>query len=249
MTREVNAAATEWGGVEVIFMGHSLGGAVATIAAAYATDHFSASYPKVSVSCITFGAPPVARAGSEFAKSYRRLVPRTARFVTNDVTCRSGCNDPVESLVGPVSAIIVHFPLVHVTPEILLSVDYGDSSKFFFVFPLHFLSTYLFAATNPFDFATAIALVSQHLASWMRTAGFCNKTNSFKLPTSSVPTSAAYNSIWAKTVRGCPRNVDLRATTFHIDTEYEPAAKVPITFTVPGMAPLTRWFCGACPDR
>ena len=75
MTREVNAAATEWGEIEVIFMGHSLGGAVATIAASYAREHFDARFV---VSCITFGAPPVARDGSTFAKTYPRLVTRTA---------------------------------------------------------------------------------------------------------------------------------------------------------------------------
>ena len=236
MTREVNAAATEWGIVEVIFLGHSLGGAVATIAAYYARDHFSASYPKVSVSCITFGSAPLARDGSEFAKYYPLMVPRTARFLTNDVTCRSGCSDPVTDLVGAASTMFVHFPLVHVAPAIFVPVDYGDSSKFDLVFPLHFLSTYLHYATNPFDFTTAIALVNQHLASWMRTEGICNNPNSFKLPTSSVPTSAAYNTIWAKTLRGCPTyNVDKSATTVHVDADYQLAAKEPITHTVPGI--------------
>lgn len=65
----------------IIFTGHSLGGALATLSSLY----FKCKYPEAEVSCITFGSP---RAGcSEFTKLFNDNIEESYRFV-ND-------NDPV----------------------------------------------------------------------------------------------------------------------------------------------------------
>ena len=65
----------------IIFTGHSLGGALATLSSLY----FKCKYPEAEISCITFGSP---RAGcSEFAKLFNENIDESYRFV-ND-------NDPV----------------------------------------------------------------------------------------------------------------------------------------------------------
>lgn len=65
----------------IIFTGHSLGGALATLSSLY----FKCKYPEAEISCITFGSP---RAGcSEFAKLFNDNIEESYRFV-ND-------NDPV----------------------------------------------------------------------------------------------------------------------------------------------------------
>lgn len=65
----------------IIFTGHSLGGALATLSSLY----FKCKYPEVQINCITFGSP---RAGcSEFTKLFNKNIEESYRFV-ND-------NDPV----------------------------------------------------------------------------------------------------------------------------------------------------------
>lgn len=65
----------------IIFTGHSLGGALATLSSLY----FKCKYPEAEISCITFGSP---RAGcSEFANLFNNNIEESYRFV-ND-------NDPV----------------------------------------------------------------------------------------------------------------------------------------------------------
>ena len=69
---------------ELIFIGHSLGGALATLGACY----YSIKYPKIKTSCVTFGSPRVGN--NEFAKLFNKNVTESYRFV-ND-------NDPVPCL-------------------------------------------------------------------------------------------------------------------------------------------------------
>jgi hypothetical protein len=65
----------------IIFTGHSLGGALATLSSLY----FKCKYPEADISCITFGSP---RAGSnQFTKLFNDNIDNSYRFV-ND-------NDPV----------------------------------------------------------------------------------------------------------------------------------------------------------
>lgn len=68
----------------LIFVGHSLGGALATISACY----FSHVYPTLKVSCITFGSPRVGN--NHFVNAFNSSVSESYRFV-ND-------NDPVPCL-------------------------------------------------------------------------------------------------------------------------------------------------------
>ena len=66
---------------EVVFSGHSLGGALATISAL----HYGMKYPDLHVNCVTFGSP---RVGDErFANYFDKIVKNSYRFV-ND-------NDPI----------------------------------------------------------------------------------------------------------------------------------------------------------
>lgn len=66
---------------EIIFTGHSLGGALATIGSLY----YKYKYPEITVSCITFGSP---RVGSkQFVDIFNNKIDNSYRFV-ND-------NDPV----------------------------------------------------------------------------------------------------------------------------------------------------------
>jgi hypothetical protein len=66
---------------EVIFCGHSLGGALATIGSLY----YATKYPEKSVSCVTFGSPRVGN--PKFVELFDNRVKESVRFV-ND-------NDPV----------------------------------------------------------------------------------------------------------------------------------------------------------
>lgn len=66
---------------EVIFSGHSLGGALATIAAL----KYAKKYPELEVNCVTFGSPRVG--DPKFAKYFNESVNESYRFV-ND-------NDPI----------------------------------------------------------------------------------------------------------------------------------------------------------
>jgi hypothetical protein len=68
----------------LIFVGHSLGGALATIGACY----FSHVYPTLKVSCVTFGSPRVGN--NHFVNAFNNSVTESYRFV-ND-------NDPVPCL-------------------------------------------------------------------------------------------------------------------------------------------------------
>ena len=66
---------------EIIFSGHSLGGALATMAAL----KYGMEYPDLQVNCVTFGSP---RVGDEkFANYFDKIVKNSYRFV-ND-------NDPI----------------------------------------------------------------------------------------------------------------------------------------------------------
>lgn len=69
---------------EIIFSGHSLGGALATISAL----HYAFEYPGVLVNCITFGSPRVG--DSKFVNYFDRIIFNSYRFV-ND-------NDPIPCL-------------------------------------------------------------------------------------------------------------------------------------------------------
>ena len=78
----------------IIFTGHSLGGALATLASLY----FQMLLPELTVSCVTFGSPRVG--DSTFVKLYEEHVKETYRYV-ND-------NDPVPCI--PTSWRFQHIP-------------------------------------------------------------------------------------------------------------------------------------------
>ena len=59
----------------ITFSGHSLGGALATIASLDLAAHF----PLRQVRCVTFGSPRVG--DSRFAREFKRYVPHSLRFV------------------------------------------------------------------------------------------------------------------------------------------------------------------------
>lgn len=64
----------------VVFTGHSLGGALATLSASY----FGGLYPEKNVYCISFGSPRVGNA--KFAKTFQKRVFKSYRFANrNDV--------------------------------------------------------------------------------------------------------------------------------------------------------------------
>ena len=69
---------------KIIFAGHSLGGALATISALY----FSYLYPDLIVNCITLGSPRVG--DIQFMRLFNQRIPHSFRYV-ND-------NDPVPCL-------------------------------------------------------------------------------------------------------------------------------------------------------
>lgn len=69
---------------KIIFAGHSLGGALATISALY----FSYLYPDLIIHCITLGSPRVG--DTQFVKLFNQRIPHSYRYV-ND-------NDPVPCL-------------------------------------------------------------------------------------------------------------------------------------------------------
>lgn len=69
---------------KIIFSGHSLGGALATIASLY----FKLKYKELNVTCITFGSPRVGC--NDFVKLFNKEIKDTYRFV-ND-------NDPIPCL-------------------------------------------------------------------------------------------------------------------------------------------------------
>ena len=62
----------------LIFTGHSLGGALATIASVY----YGSLYPDMSISCITFGSPRVGN--RDFAKIFNSNITESHRFVNED---------------------------------------------------------------------------------------------------------------------------------------------------------------------
>lgn len=69
---------------EIIFSGHSLGGALATISAL----NYANKYPDITVDCITLGSPRVGN--NKFAEMFNKSVSSSYRFV-ND-------NDPIPCL-------------------------------------------------------------------------------------------------------------------------------------------------------
>jgi len=62
---------------DVFFTGHSLGGALATIASLY----FSFQFPNLIYSCITFGSPRVG--DSRFCSYFRKTIRHSIRFVND----------------------------------------------------------------------------------------------------------------------------------------------------------------------
>ena len=79
---------------KVIFTGHSLGGALATLSSLY----FKITNPKLDISCITFGSPRVG--DFKFVKLYEKYIKESHRYV-ND-------NDPVPCI--PTSWRFQHVP-------------------------------------------------------------------------------------------------------------------------------------------
>ena len=76
----------------VIFSGHSLGGALATLAAV----QFAKQYPDIVVSCVTFGSPRVGN--GTFAQMFNKCCAGSFRFVNED--------DPVP--MGPTPIRFTH---------------------------------------------------------------------------------------------------------------------------------------------
>ena len=66
---------------EIIFSGHSLGGALATVSAL----NYGCEYPNINIDCITFGSPRVG--DIKFAEYFDNIIDNSYRFV-ND-------NDPI----------------------------------------------------------------------------------------------------------------------------------------------------------
>ena len=66
---------------EIIFTGHSLGGALATIASLFYKD----MYPKININCITFGSPRVG--DNIFSNLFDKLIQNSVRIINN--------NDPI----------------------------------------------------------------------------------------------------------------------------------------------------------
>lgn len=66
---------------KIIFSGHSLGGALATLSSLY----YAVKYPKIEVNCVTFGSPRVGC--DDFASLFNKKITNSYRYV-ND-------NDPV----------------------------------------------------------------------------------------------------------------------------------------------------------
>lgn len=78
----------------VIFTGHSLGGALATLASLY----FSPNFTDKNISCVTFGSPRVG--DSKFGELFNKYVNQSYRYV-ND-------NDPVPCI--PTTWRFIHVP-------------------------------------------------------------------------------------------------------------------------------------------
>ena len=76
----------------IIFSGHSLGGALATLAAV----QFSKQYPDIIISCVTFGSPRVGN--GKFAAMFNKCCTGSYRFVNED--------DPVP--MGPTPLRFTH---------------------------------------------------------------------------------------------------------------------------------------------
>ena len=76
----------------VVFSGHSLGGALATLAAV----QFAKQYPDIVVSCVTFGSPRVGN--GSFAQMFNKCCAGSFRFVNED--------DPVP--MGPTPIRFTH---------------------------------------------------------------------------------------------------------------------------------------------
>ena len=76
----------------IIFSGHSLGGALATLAAV----QFSKQYPDIIISCVTFGSPRVGN--GKFAAMFNKCCRGSYRFVNED--------DPVP--MGPTPLRFTH---------------------------------------------------------------------------------------------------------------------------------------------
>lgn len=76
----------------VVFSGHSLGGALATLAAV----QFAKQYPDIVVSCVTFGSPRVGN--GSFAQMFNKCCKGSFRFVNED--------DPVP--MGPTPIRFTH---------------------------------------------------------------------------------------------------------------------------------------------
>ena len=68
----------EAGITNIMFIGHSFGGAVATLAAACCKSH----YPKYNVSCITFGSPRVGN--KQFSEYFNDIINCSKRVVYGD---------------------------------------------------------------------------------------------------------------------------------------------------------------------
>lgn len=76
----------------VVFSGHSLGGALATLAAV----QFAKQYPDITVTCVTFGSPRVGN--GSFAEMFNKCCKGSYRFVNED--------DPVP--MGPTPLRFTH---------------------------------------------------------------------------------------------------------------------------------------------
>lgn len=72
------------GNGKIVVIGHSLGGAIATLFAAYIAKYMPS---RTQVGCVTFGSPRVG--GLSFKRLYNKLVPLTKRYVYGeDMVCK-----------------------------------------------------------------------------------------------------------------------------------------------------------------
>lgn len=67
---------------DIVFLGHSMGGSISTIAAYDVQMHLTASVTKSkNISCVTFGSPPIGN--TEFVKKFNSIIENSYRVTNN----------------------------------------------------------------------------------------------------------------------------------------------------------------------